>query len=69
MNNLESVICDIQEKIVEARLRRAQLDQALEALETRWRMLEASRPRPTATAVRIATLVRFAAGLWRGLPA
>jgi hypothetical protein len=40
MDNLESAICDIREEIAEARSKRIELDEVLEALETRWRMLE-----------------------------
>ncbi len=44
MDNPESAICDVQEEITQVRSRRAELDQALEALETRWRMLEGKPP-------------------------
>ncbi len=44
MDNLESAICDVQEEIAQVRSRRAELDQALQALETRWRMLEGKAP-------------------------
>ncbi len=44
MDNLESAICDVQEEIAQIRSRRAAIDQALEALETRWRMLEGKPP-------------------------
>ncbi len=40
MDNLESAICDIQEQIAEVRSKRAEFDQALEGLETRWLMLK-----------------------------
>ena len=44
MDNLESAICDIQEAIAEVRSKRVELDQALEALETRRLMLEGKPP-------------------------
>ncbi len=44
MDNLTSAICEVQEKITEARLARERLDQTLEALETRWLMLEGKPP-------------------------
>ena len=44
MDNLESAIAEVQEEIAQVRLTRAELDQTLEALETRWRMLEGKPP-------------------------
>jgi hypothetical protein len=44
MDNLESAICDVQEEIAQVRSRRLELDQTLEALETRWRMLADKPP-------------------------
>ncbi len=44
MDNLESAVEDIQEEIAEVRSKRVELAQALEALETRWRMLEGKLP-------------------------
>jgi uncharacterized OB-fold protein len=44
MDNLEGAICDIQREIAEVRAKRMERDQALEALEMRWRMLEGKPP-------------------------
>jgi hypothetical protein len=44
MNNLESAITDVQEEIAQPGSQRAVLDHALEALETRWLMLEGKPP-------------------------
>ena len=44
MDNLESAIVDVQEEIALVRSTRDQLDQTLEAVETRWRMLEGKPP-------------------------
>jgi hypothetical protein len=54
VDSLESAICDIREEIVDLRSRRVELDQALEALETRWLMLEgqaAGDPSPPLSAL------------------
>ena len=44
MDNLESAICGVHEEIAEARSKRVELDEALKALETPWRMLEGKPP-------------------------
>ncbi len=44
MDNLESAICDVREEVALALSKRATLDQVLEALEARWRMLEGKQP-------------------------
>jgi hypothetical protein len=44
IDNLDSAICDIQKEITEAQTNRAELDQAPEALETRWLILEGKPP-------------------------
>jgi hypothetical protein len=44
MDNLESAISDVRDEIAQVRSTRAELDRALEALETRWRMLEGKSP-------------------------
>ena len=44
MNNLESAITDVQEEIAQLRSQRAVLEEALEAVETQWLMLEGKPP-------------------------
>jgi hypothetical protein len=69
VDNLESVICDIQEEIADLRSRRVKLDQTLEALETRaggWSKV--SRPRPTSTAVRICGEYSICPPAYREIP-
>jgi len=70
MDNLESAISDVHEEVAQLQARRAELDHALEALETRWRMLEGKSPETHRhRCPHWRGILGLPTGLWGGLPA